>query len=388
MNRVYFFGAGLSKAINPSYPTLLELSKVVFQNFADRQAGTAVMNHFSTLPARLRDNLEDFLSYLFSDWPWKTTAEQDLDLSLYRHLTHEICVHLGAIVTDEVDEDVQEFVRYLRFHNHGVITLNYDTLLESLAGKFWRPKSSPLLHGYSLLYEDPSDDTRLTSAAQPIVIVDRDPTMFDYFTRIRVDRQTLLRADGAVLAAKIASDLALKPTHFSFDQSKIESQLSANFSLLKMEIHRSGYEDPKDDSTLRNRIMKLHGSIDWKDDTSDTIRIPGTEVSRTRKATLPLIVPPLLDKAKHYATRKIRDAWFNAHSYLEKADEVVIAGFSFPATDLSVKYLFQSALRTNPSVRVVVVNRDSPERLSQVYDQIFAQPGDLSTTNTADVTML
>jgi hypothetical protein len=375
VNRVYFFGAGLSKAINSDYPTLVELSEIVFRSFAARHEGTAVMNHFGTLPAQLRGNLELFLSYLFSDWPWKTTAEQDLDLSLYRHLTHEICVHLGQIETKEVDEELQEFIRYLRFHEHGIVTLNYDTLVESLAARFWRTKTGIVQHNYGLLYEDVSDDVRRTSEDLPYVIEDREPGKLDWrIKQVRVDRKTLLQDRGEEIATLIANDPALQPKALGFDREKMREQLSANFALLKM-IRPSGYEDPKDSTTLRNRIMKLHGSIDWKDDGSDTVRIPGTGASRARKATLPLIVPPLLDKTKHYGTEKIRDAWFNAHSLLEQADEVIVAGFSFPPTDLSVRYLFQSAMRSNARARVVVVNRDYAAGLRPNYDQVFFQPG-------------
>ena len=48
-------------------------------------------------------------------------------------------------------------------------------------------------------------------------------------------------------------------------------------------------------------------------------------------------------------------------------------GFSFPLTDLPIRFLFQSALRKNNDVKVYVINPDSSDDLKSRYKQIFAE---------------
>ena len=62
--------------------------------------------------------------------------------------------------------------------------------------------------------------------------------------------------------------------------------------------------------------------------------------------------------------------WKQAEQLLREADEIYIIGFSFPQTDLAVKYLFQSALR-NRNPKVYVVNTASLLDLEPLYEQVF-----------------
>lgn len=369
MKRVYFLGAGFSKAINRAYPTLAELTEIVLINLSKRHKGTAVANHLATVPNELHGNLELVLSYLFSDWPWKTTAEQDLDMSLYRNLTYEICAHLTEIETATVAEEFQILAHYLKSHDHGVITVNYDTLLERIAVMYWQAKRATLAHYYELVIEDRFDDIQRTSEQVPYLIEDIEPAPFKFQSkRIVVSRDFILQTKNDDVL-NLVEDPRLDHKVGKTDRISLRSQLDGYLKLVRQQEGSRKAFSLK--SEIQYRILKLHGSVDWVEEKNDTIRIPADQSAPSRKETLPLIVPPLLDKVRHYGSQKIRDVWFSAHSLLEEAEEVILIGFSFPATDLSVRFLFQSALKGNPLARIVVVNRDSVENLKISYEQVF-----------------
>ena len=96
-NRVFFTGAGFSKALCPSFPTLNELSASVVNCFVARNRSGAIRQHFDQLPMGMAQNVEQLLSYLHSDWPWKSSVDKDLDSALFKALIYEISVVLTAI---------------------------------------------------------------------------------------------------------------------------------------------------------------------------------------------------------------------------------------------------------------------------------------------------
>ena len=77
-----------------------------------------------------------------------------------------------------------------------------------------------------------------------------------------------------------------------------------------------------------------------------------------------------MDKNAFYNHIAIHALWQQAEKLLKEADEVYIIGFSFPQTDLSVKYLFQSALRKS-NAKIYVVNPEKEETLRVNYNKVF-----------------
>ena len=88
--RVFFVGAGFSKALCSRYPTLSELSASVHESFCLRYKAGAIREHYGELPSGLTADIEKLLSYLYSDWPWKSSVDRDMDRALYKALTYEI----------------------------------------------------------------------------------------------------------------------------------------------------------------------------------------------------------------------------------------------------------------------------------------------------------
>ena len=129
-------------------------------------------------------------------------------------------------------------------------------------------------------------------------------------------------------------------------------------------------------------IHKLHGSINWlwsATNPSEPIYCAsGKENQNLRKDLSEYIIPPVLDKSKFYNHNIIKSIWADAYTTLRNADRVFIIGFSFPATDLSVKFLFNSAFsdRTNyPEIYAIntqdALNPQSKYYLKDRYDGIF-----------------
>lgn len=110
-------------------------------------------------------------------------------------------------------------------------------------------------------------------------------------------------------------------------------------------------------------ILKLHGSINWfcPGDTKNSQIYCGYNETETEKALIenytPFIVPPVLDKTNFYGNKILEYIWQKAFKYISKAKKIYIIGFSFPKTDLSVKYLFESALKINKNnYEIFIVN--------------------------------
>lgn len=121
-------------------------------------------------------------------------------------------------------------------------------------------------------------------------------------------------------------------------------------------------------------IIKLHGSINWfyaKD--FDTIYYTDSDYNEIAlKGLKSLIIPPVLDKTNQYGHNIIQVLWKKAAEVIHNAKNIYIYGFSFPMTDLSISYLFKSALAENPDCKIYVINtKNSLDEKEKRYKEIF-----------------
>jgi hypothetical protein len=138
-----------------------------------------------------------------------------------------------------------------------------------------------------------------------------------------------------------------------------------------------------DDNERANpQIIKLHGSVNWfwsGTNPSETIFYKNLKESENGvnanidAGLIPYIIPPVMDKNSFYNHIMIKNLWKKANELLHDADEIYIIGFSFPQTDISIRFLFQSALEgKNPIIYVVnKVNATQKCNLVKNYSQIF-----------------
>jgi|SRR5579884_3428358 len=129
---VFLLGAGFSKAIGKAMPLMKDLTQAITTVLRDAGAGEEIRR----VPF-VKVDFEQALSYLSEGQPWLTESERLRNRALFYDLSDAI---QRAIVLrqDEVIRQSPEcptwllhLVLWMHRHRPHVITLNYDTLLES-----------------------------------------------------------------------------------------------------------------------------------------------------------------------------------------------------------------------------------------------------------------
>lgn len=317
-NKVFFLGAGFSKAVNNNYPLMSELTQKIFERIGQG----SMCQRLDEIPEQVKNDIETLLTYLGTDFPWKNNTKQYENKALYSAILHEISslfLELETSTEYTLAYKPPEIIVSLAKHilqtpnEYNFLTLNYDIFLEHLFGVVSQWKVD-----YNDLYKYPMSSLR---------------------TRI-------------------------------IDSSSITV--------------RSPYPQAP-------AILKLHGSVNWfwaKNSSSDDIYFSdGTEkdFSNLVMGLEPYIIPPVLDKNSFYNHITIRSLWQQAEQLLKQADEIYIIGFSFPQTDLSVKYLFQSALH-NIKPKIYIINIEEEKNLHKNYYSVFMNKSlDYTYTGKTDV---
>ena len=125
MPDLFILGAGFSKAIDDSMPTMAELSSAVLEKVGKNQLAEL---------ARLGNNIELWMTYLSQSQPWLKTPENDRNKAFAGQLREQI----KEIIDDRTTSAAQSkppdwlsrLIRSWHERRATVITLNYDTLIE------------------------------------------------------------------------------------------------------------------------------------------------------------------------------------------------------------------------------------------------------------------
>ena len=303
-NKVFFLGAGFSKALFPHFPLMNELSEQIISKLEDSFSKT----YLNKIPPNIKENFEYMLTYLITDWPWKNNTTRHSDLALYSAVIQslsDIFRELSSkyLYTDNysINEIFYKFAQYVltKRKEFNFITLNYDIVLEHLLSK---------VSNWDIIYND----------------------------------------------------------FYKYPMSLLDTRTIDSRSIF---IQNKYFNVPA--------ILKLHGSSNWfwaGATTGDNIYFDFTDNQEANYDNLimgmkPYIIPPVLDKNSFYNHVAIRALWQRAEQLLKQADEIYIVGFSFPPTDLSVRYLFQTALHEK-TPQLYVVNIAKKEEL-KVYNNVF-----------------
>ncbi|HDZ5056138.1 TPA: SIR2 family protein [Campylobacter jejuni] len=309
---IFFFGAGFSKSLNDSYPTLAELSEYFLNN-------KFIKKHEEIY----KDNLEQLLTYLITPLPFKTKEDILRDEASYIEKIDKISDYFMKLREDiainQNNKDVLTLSKYINKNKCTCITLNYDLLLEEML--FLTKK----YESYNVYYKIP-------------------------IKSINGRMQTESRG-------------------FNFYQSNFNNEINSS-----------------------TEIIKLHGSINWYYDqiykNSQIYSYSAVKINKNSKLysitpykeelfidLKPLIIPPILDKTNNYNHILLQSLWRKAFKAIQKAKNIYIYGFSFPLTDLSVVYLFKSALHLNKQdYKIYVINTESNiEDKKKRYNEIFGE---------------
>jgi hypothetical protein len=295
------------------------LSKLVIDNLGANNS--AISRYNNGITNRFQENFEHLLTYLSTDLPWKNEEEVYTDKALYSQITNNI----HKIFWDKAWESLEEREKICNKYNAlfsyfvnnmdkiNFITLNYDLLLEIL-----------LQYSFNLKSPQNNNDYLITSA---------------------------------------------KMYHYPMTWIGLRSQLTG------MTI---GDENDRDTP----QILKLHGSVNWywsKQNSSETIYYKNLDKReydiRLDAGLVPFIIPPVMDKNGFYNHILIKSLWQRAKQILWEASEIYIIGFSFPQTDTSIRFLFQSIV-DGPFKEVYIVNKTNEqnhETVTNNYLQILGK---------------
>lgn len=290
---VFFLGAGFSKAIISSFPTLQELTKKITTTY--RGEKESVTTHFyREIPIEYKENIEHLLTFLSSNLPFKTDVQVSTDEALYKDLRNKIA-HYFEIMADinlPNKPELDLFCSYIKEYNIPCITLNYDILLEKVFENFLKKRDKQKISAYEYFYSCPISS-----------IHDRQPSQ------------------------------------------------SFGFATFEDDLRRH------DEFPI---ILKLHGSINWlcagisQTDPVFCTQLPfKSKYNYLIRDLQPMIVPPIMDKTSIYNHMIFKSIWRQSYEKLQTAEEIYICGFSFPETDLSIRFLFQSALEKNKKLQKI-----------------------------------
>lgn len=312
LNKVFFLGAGFSKAIDSRYPLLMELSEYVAEQIRCGK-GSLACHYDDELSTQIKENIESLLTYLSADWPWKNTKQAYTNKALYVEITEILGKYFVELSKTDFTKSqfidlhslqaLRTFLANSGKDNVDFITVNYDMILERFFYDCYKSGYTPRL---------------------------------DEFYKYPI--ANILQRDSGLGIIKSPSPYDRVPT-----------------------------------------ILKLHGSANWfweGKQASDQVYY--TEWNENNygvdplSGLIPYIVPPVMDKTAFYNHNMLRYFWKEAHRLLSNADEIYIIGFSFPPTDLSVKFLFQSALRKS-SANIYIVNPADIKKLRMNYDLVFGK---------------
>jgi hypothetical protein len=310
---VFLVGAGFARAISPTMPLLQDLAERVIDAL---DGATRIPPE---VEAMMRENFAHALSYLEQRKPWSTEADNLRHRALFLDISNTIARDLDATVERacrSLGSQAPDWLRRLLRHWHErqctILTVNYDTLIESLAGTM----------------ELAGDERVRAHDIYPLVLTDAG-----------------LRSGSAGPA-----------------------QRRESFQLLKLHGSTNWYYSGRAEShgEAIYFVPPLGcGEIDQRERHEHAQRL------RAVADKYPFLVPPIYDKSPLLTHETIRALWFEAGAALKQARRLVCMGYSLPASDLTMMHFLRTTCRRG--ARISLVNQ-GPEALKN-FQVLFRHAG-------------
>jgi hypothetical protein len=300
---VFILGAGFSRAVSSRMPLMNDLSRMIEED----------------VPAakRKRQNLgnfESYLNYLALDHPWLSEAENLRNSALFLEVSRQIGEIITKTMLPELDDaDPPEWfpalLDYWARWECTIITLNYDTFVESYALKClgWAPPP-------------PNGLWRAATSEEGGLRVQAVPT---YGHQVPAQEFRLIKLHGSV----------------NWFYSGIRSYENEP-------VFYTNPFDPRDESDENKLNM---------------FRSPGesyTDEQLSVEDKIPFIVPPLLEKTPFFRHQIVRNEWALAGKALAAASRVFCIGYSLPLSDITMHHFLGANLARRKRIRMFLVNPD------------------------------
>lgn len=298
---VYLLGAGFARAISPAMPLLQGLAERVLSG---RKRRTHIP---AEVVAMMRENFAHALSYLEQAKPWVTEADNLRDRALYLEFSNAIARDLDITVERAVEKlrtGIPSWLISLIRHWHSrqctVVTLNYDTLVETIAA--------------SITFE--ADESIAAQQLYPPLLTDAG-----------------LRSSSARLADLRPSFRLLK-LHGStnwFYSGRTSSHGEPIYFVPPLRCNDPSPEERRDHEFRTNAVADKY----------------------------PFLVPPVYDKTALLTHETIRALWFDAGEAVKQARRLVCMGYSLPESDLTMRHFLRTTLRSGAELVVVDPSRQA-----------------------------
>lgn len=299
-HEVFVLGAGFSKAINESMPLVSELLGPL---------DAVLANHTGCTYPATRD-VELLLSSIAVDQPFLDEGQNLRNRALFADVTkwlaHHIFEHQHAALRQTVPDWLGKLVVAWHKRRSTVITLNYDTLIESAV------QCSEL--------KDDADSPR-AQAHHTFAV----PVPF-----------AMARFGGSWFRYEPRSTFTLCRLHGSLSWWREAPSLTGLFDVET-----------------------------WKDSFGSETDVSWREVeANARGLAGPLLVPPTLVKSGLHDNPVLRANWATAFARLQEATTIVVMGYSFPGGDSQMAALLGSAFKDKEVIVVDVAPDDVRRRIS------------------------
>ena len=278
MPDVFILGAGFSKAIYSSMPTMAELSSAILENREKVDLPVAAL-------LRLGNNIELWMTYLSQSQPWLKTPESDHNKGFAGQLREQIKEIIDDRTTSAARSNPPSWLSRLigSWHEQRatVITLNYDTLIERASRELQIKDQIPMYIRAGQMYPP-------------------------YFAPIES------RSAGG-WDRKINTFLYLK------------LHGSTNW-------YYSGRDNFYGETIFYSDVSPL-GSNDLAEE-KESIAL-----SRDKEV---LIIPPVTEKTTYFNNETVKGLWHKASDALSKATRVFVIGYSLPISDLGMQFFLRN----------------------------------------------
>lgn len=393
-NELFLLGTGFSKFIDRKMPLLNDLTTVIeekiknngekiYQDIYDDLISKWIHEH----------NFEQILTFLYQDFPWKSSEESNLSKSLYFYITKLIDkiikeIQRGISKDDLIKRiELKKFMNYLHVSEASIITFNYDTILEDLGLIFLKAKQ----HEIKGSFPETSIKTircikdwnnANTTRELPFKINRISEEIIDvYFNHYDVSNDEWSKAVQSFSSDNKDMDIERRLTELFklFESNFLNSKLSYldfyPFAINPIMRRTFSIWNRKRIKTFET--FKLHGSINWYysgsfSSASEQLYLssPFGEKDETEinlKDLVPLIIPPVLDKTFYYKHNTLRTMWNEAKNIISRAEKIHIIGYSLPETDLTVKYMLQKYLSKKCKIIVVDKNKKIEQKIKDFF---------------------
>ena len=281
---VFILGAGFSKAINANMPTMKDLSEEVIEKL--KSISEMEGSHIS-IPSTLVHfgyDIERWITYLSQQQPWLSEEHHHRNVALARdmrgYIREAIVRRKSLAMHSPLPEWLNTLVRQWHTRRVTVITLNYDTLVESTARELETENSSRILP--EQMYPP-------------------------YFANIASRSGTGLWGEGNL----------------------------DTFSYYKLHGSTNWYYSGRDN--FYGETIFYSDVPPWETKYSREEFGPHPRAEDKEW----LIIPPVTDKLTYFNNETIRRLWQKASNDLRSATRVFVIGYSLPPSDLGMQFFLQ-----------------------------------------------